>query len=111
MSDQRAILDAAFWGDLQRVQELLAQDPSLAKVQSPGDHYEAGVTALHLAPCGGHLEVTRALVEAGAGVNAIAKDGSPLSMAGWEGNRELAVFLLQAGADPGATAANGETAL
>ena len=111
MSDQRAILDAAFWGDLQRVQALLAQDPSLAKARSPGDHYETGVTALHLAACGGHLEVARALVEAGAGVNAIAKDGSPLSMAVWEGKRELVVFLLQAGADSGACAANGETAL
>lgn len=70
------------------MQELLAKEPSLAAARSAGDHYEAGVTPLHLAACGGHLEVARKLAAAGADVNALAKDGSPLSMAVWEGKRE-----------------------
>jgi uncharacterized protein len=111
MSDQRAMLDAAFWGDLPKLQELLERDAALARAASAGDHYEAGVTALHLAVCGGHLEAARALVAAGADVNAIAKDGSPLSVAVWEGHLGVIEFLLAHCADPRAAAANGETAL
>src|SRR5215210_8339063 len=95
MSEQRAILDAAFWGDLPTVQGLLERDPSLARTASGGDPYEAGVTALHLAACGGHLSVARVLVTAGADVNAVARDGTPLSMAVWEGHEELIRLLLE----------------
>src|SRR4051812_19837415 len=108
MSDQRAMLDAAFWGDLPKLQELLERDGALARTASAGDHYEAGVTALHLAACGGHREAARALVAAGADVNATAKDGTPLSVAVWEGHLEVVELLLTHGADPRAAAANGE---
>ena len=111
VSDQRAILDAAFWGDLPKVHELLGEDSSLANAASAGDHYEAGVTALHLAACGGHLEVARALLAASAHVNAMARDGSPLSVAVWEGKTELVALLLEHGANARAGATNGETAL
>src|SRR5688500_11149103 len=111
MSEQRAILDAAFWGDLQTVQGLLERDPSLVRTTSGGDPYEAGATALHLAACAGHLSVARVLVAAGAAVNAIARDGTPLAMAAWEGHEELVRLLLEQGADPRIGAANGETAL
>src|SRR3712207_3388254 len=111
MSDQRAMLDAAFWGHLQTVRELVERDPALARAMSAGEHYEAGVTALHLAACGGHLEVARTLIGAGAEVNAVARDGTPLSVAVWEGHLELVELLLAYGADPRAAAPNGETAL
>ena len=111
MSDQRAILDAAFWGDLPKVEELLATAPSLTNASSAGDHYEAGMTALHLAACGGHLDVARALLAAGAEVNVMARDGSPLSVAVWEGKPELVALLLENGANARAGVSNGETAL
>jgi uncharacterized protein len=111
MSEQRAMLDAAFWGDLPKVQALLERDPELAHATSGGEHYEVGVTALHLACSGGHADVARALVAAGADVNAMAKDGAPLSIAVWEGHGELVEFLLAHGSDPRLSASNGETAL
>jgi ankyrin repeat domain-containing protein 50 len=111
MPNQRAMLDAAFWGHRETVRELLEQEPALARAASAGEHYEAGVTALHLAACGGHLEVACFLIAAGADVNAVVKDGTPLSIAVWEGHLELVEFLLVHGANPRATAPNGETAL
>lgn len=111
MSDSRAILDAAFWGDLPKLQGLLGQDSSLANAASAGDHYETGVTPLHLAACGGHLAVAQALLAAGAAVNAMARDGSPLSVAVWEGKTALVALLLKQGATARASAPNGETAL
>jgi uncharacterized protein len=111
MSEQRAMLDAAFWGDLPKVQALLERDPGLACATSDGEHYEVGATALHLACSGGHAGVVRALVAAGVEVNAMARDGSPLSIAVWEGHIELVEFLLAHGGDPRLRAPNGETAL
>jgi ankyrin repeat protein len=64
------IISAAKDGDLKRVKAELARDPSLARV---GD--EAGDTALHHAVGRGHVDVVRALLDAGANVDAVRGDG------------------------------------
>jgi ankyrin repeat protein len=65
-----AILDAAQKGDLAGVEKELRRDPSLARGSN-----EIGMTPLHAAANNGHLAVARALLDAGAPVNAIMGDG------------------------------------
>ena len=65
-----AILEAARQGDLTRVEEELRRDPSLA-----GGSNDIGMTPLHAAANNGHLAVVRALLDAGARVDAIMGDG------------------------------------
>jgi len=71
------------------------------------------VTALHSAVAdGGHAGIARALVEAGADVNAKQRHGwTPLHGAAHSGDRELVELLLERGADPEAKHQEGKTAL
>ena len=64
------IIAASKEGDLARVRAELARDPSLA-----GAGNETGDTALHHAVDQGHMDVVRALLEAGASVDAVRGDG------------------------------------
>jgi ankyrin repeat protein len=60
-------------------------------------------TPLMFAVRAGHLEATRALLDAGANVNTTLPDGtSPLVVAVINAHYELAGFLLEKGADPNA---------
>src|SRR2546421_4340285 len=63
-------LQAAQFGDLNRVQSTLARDPSLARASD-----DTGDTALHKAAEGGHLDIVQALLEAGANIDAVRADG------------------------------------
>jgi ankyrin repeat protein len=65
-----AILDAAQKGDLAAVEQELSRDPSLARGSN-----EIGMTPLHAAANNGHLAVVRALLGAGAPVDAVMGDG------------------------------------
>jgi len=65
-----AILEAARQGDLSRVEDELRRDPLLA-----GGSNDVGMTPLHAAANNGHVAVVRALLEAGAPVNAIMGNG------------------------------------
>ena len=68
-------------------------------------------TPLLFAVRGGHLDATRALLDAGADVNERLADGmSALVLAVYNAHYELAAALLERGADPNA-AAQGWTAL
>ena len=71
------------------------------------------VTALHSAVAdGGHARIARALVEAGADVNAKQRHGwTPLHGAAHSGDVELVELLLGRGADPDAKHQEGKTAL
>lgn len=71
------------------------------------------VTALHSAVAdGGHREIARALIAAGADVNAEQRHGwTPLHGAADSGDRELVELLLARGADPHAKHQEGKTAL
>jgi len=71
------------------------------------------VTALHSAVAdGGNSRIAKALVAAGADVNAKQRHGwTPLHGAAHSGDRELVELLLARGADPGVKHQEGKTAL
>ncbi|MGH9783892.1 MAG: ankyrin repeat domain-containing protein [Terriglobia bacterium] len=78
-------------------------------------HYpgaKGGFTPLLFAARVGDLESARVLLEAGANVNdRSADDGSALVVASASGHQDLALFLLEKGANPKAADAMGITAL
>lgn len=70
------------------------------------------MTALHFAARGGHLAAVRALIKSGANLNIGDADGSnALVLATLNGNPEVAVELLEAGADPKVADKYGRTVL
>jgi ankyrin repeat protein len=104
------VFDAAAFGRLDRLRELLAQDPALT-----GAFSDDGFTPLHLAIYGDQEPSARALIDAGADVNvrstgAIAKV-PPLGTAAFVGSVPLARLLLDSGADANGENADGDTAL
>jgi len=71
-----------------------------------------GYTPLMFAARAGDLATTRLLLEAGADVNASSvDDGSALVIASAHGHEDLALFLLQQGANPNIADSSGITAL
>ncbi len=103
------VFEAAAFGELDRVDELLAADPTLNERFS-----EDGFTALHLAAFFAPPETTRLLVDRGADVNARGRGwmtGTPLNSAAGAGHTEAARILLQAGAEPDARQSQGWTPL
>ena len=76
-------------------------------------HAQGGMTPLHFAVRQGHIDVARALVDAGVPVNQL-KDGdytSPLLIATINGHFDLGQMLLERGADPNLPSENGVTPL
>src|SRR3954471_1807072 len=73
--DQRAFLDAAKAGDIDKVREMLDKGVPVDTREDytvDRDYYQQSEqTALMYAAGGGHLEVVRILLKAGANVNAI----------------------------------------
>jgi RNA polymerase sigma factor (sigma-70 family) len=99
------ICTASFIGDLERVRELLAQDPSLANL--PSDYvtyYAASGTPLRNAAGAGHFEIVKLLLEYGADPNlpeeGIAPRGHALHSAVCNGHIEIVRLLLEHGAYP-----------
>ena len=74
--------------------------------------FEAGWTPLHYAAFEGHLEVTEALVEAGARINDIDNDGKhALLLAAQEGHIAVVETLVNYGAAIDQRSHDGRTAL
>jgi ankyrin repeat protein len=99
---------AAFYGHEEAVRLLLARgaSPNLAARNA------LKVAAIHAACAAGSLAIARALIDAGADVNAVQQAGfTPLHAAAMTGQVELARLLVDRGADPGAKADDGRTAL
>jgi ankyrin repeat protein len=68
--------------------------------EKPKKDYYGGFTPLHFAVRQGDMESTRALVAAGADVNAITADGKgSLELAIYNGNYEIASFLIDSKAN------------
>lgn len=92
-------------GDEARVRELLAQDPSLAnRVSEYVTYYPSSGTPLKNAAAGGHMEIVRLLLAAGADPNlpeeGIAPQGHALYSAVSKQHIEIARLLLEHGAFP-----------
>ncbi|MHB8644124.1 MAG: ankyrin repeat domain-containing protein [Gaiellaceae bacterium] len=91
--------EAAAFGRIDRLRELLDEDPARANEWSPD-----GFTALHLAIFGGSEEAVRLLLERGADANVLATakiaQVRPLGTAAFVGRPDLAQILIDAGADP-----------
>jgi cytohesin len=95
--DASALHFAAQDGDLLRVRELLAQG------RPPDSFDDLGKTALHYAAEGEHLAVMRALLEAGADVNANDPKqigNTPLREVAANCSLEVAKLLIEFGAEP-----------
>jgi ankyrin repeat protein len=101
------VIEAAALGREAQVERLLATSPGEARAFGPD-----GFTALHYAAHLGYLRAARALVEAGADVNARSRNGlavTPLQSA--LPRAEVVRFLLERGADARTAQENGSTAL
>jgi len=99
------ICTAASIGDLERVRELLDQEPQLANLTSDYVSYYIGSGApLKNAAARGHVEIVKLLLERGADPNLpeehIAPHGHALYSAAANGHYEIAKLLLEHGAYP-----------
>jgi uncharacterized protein len=111
LPDDLNVFEAAAFGSIARLRELIDVQPSLAHAFS-GD----GFTALHLAAFMGHPEAVRLLLERGADVNAVAKSEEigpvqPLHSAAATRRLECARLLVEHGADVNARQSRGFTPL
>jgi ankyrin repeat protein len=135
------IHEAAAMGVVPRLAELLGEDPDVVNAWAPdgfqplqlaaffgrreaaelllsrgGDITSAAknsfrVTALHAALAGPAPDIGRAVIAAGADVNAVQQDGvTPLHEAAANGQLELVQLLLERGADASARDGKGRTA-
>ena len=86
-ADTEALVEASKEGRLEEV------ETRLKKPQDPNAVNKEGRTALRLACLGGHTEVVRLLLEAGA-----ACDQAPLHVAAWRGHVKVVRLLVEAGA-------------
>jgi uncharacterized protein len=103
------VFEAASFGEVDRLSELLGEDPLLAAARS-GD----GFTALHFAAFFGGPGAAGLLVDRGADVDAVGTGwmtGTALHSAAAGRHRDVVALLLAAGANPDLRQSQGWTAL
>jgi uncharacterized protein len=101
--------EAAALGDVERLGELLDEDPSSAAAYSAD-----GFTALHFPAFFGGVACSGVLLERGADVDAHGRGwmtGTPLNSAAAGRHADVARLLLERGADPNARQGSGWTPL
>jgi len=110
MPGRETIFEAAAFGRVGRLEELLSEQPELVRSWS-----DDGFTPLHLACFAGGAEATRLLVERGADLEALSTASfakvRPLGTAAFARDHESARVLLEAGADPSGAGEGGFTPL
>ncbi|MET0801248.1 MAG: ankyrin repeat domain-containing protein [Actinomycetota bacterium] len=107
--EEMDLFEAASAGDLDRLTDILASDPTSIEARS-GD----GFTALHFAAFFGQGAAARLLVTRAADVDAPGTGwmtGTPLHSAASARHSEVVGMLLEAGADPNARQSGGWTPL
>jgi ankyrin repeat protein len=103
------VFEAAAFGDLDRLSELLGEDPDLLDAIS-GD----GFTPLHLAAFFGQTDAVRLLIARGATPDPAGRGwmiGTPLHAAAAGSHASIVHLLLEAGADPNTRQRHGFTPL
>jgi ankyrin repeat protein len=99
---------AAYFGELDRVKELLAEQSDV----DVKDH--CGYIPLHCAICGNHTNVVKLLIDRGSDSNAkipYSVDWTPLMLAVGTGSPDMVRLLITGGADVNLSATNGNTCL
>ena len=107
--DTLDIFEAAAFGDLDRLTELLEAEPSLAN-----DYSGDGFTALHFAAFFGRHEAAALLIDRGAEVDPFGRGwmtGTPMHSAVSRTHADVVRILLDAGANPNARQSAGWTPL
>jgi ankyrin repeat protein len=110
--DEIDVFEAAALGQAETLRRLVRDSGARVSEWSPD-----GFTALHYAAFFGHLEATTVLVEAGADIEARARnqqfaaDARPLHSAAAAGEIDICALLLDAGADVNAQQHGGFTPL
>jgi ankyrin repeat protein len=103
------VFEAATAGDLERIQQLVVNEPSVVEAWS-----QDGFTALHLASHYGHEAVAETLLRHGASIDTPSRNDmkvTPIHAAAAGRSRELVSLLLTYGAEPNARQRHGWTAL
>jgi ankyrin repeat protein len=104
--DRLTLAEAAAFGRLDRMEELLSGDASLADSYTPD-----GFAPLHLAVFGRRADAVRLLLERGADVEAMSHNPfvrvRPLGTAAFVREMAIARLLLDHGADPNAPGEGG----
>ncbi|MEX0983546.1 MAG: ankyrin repeat domain-containing protein [Actinomycetota bacterium] len=103
------VFEAAAFGDMDRLTEVLQADPGAVSARS-----RDGFTALHFSAFFGGADVTRLLLARGAEVDASGRGwmtGTALHSAASASQVDSALALLHAGADPNARQGQGWTPL
>ncbi|MDR2128952.1 MAG: ankyrin repeat domain-containing protein [Burkholderiaceae bacterium] len=91
-TDESPLMMAALKGQADIARQLIAKGAAINK---------SGWTPLHYAATGGHAELIKLLLKAGADLDARSpNDSTPLMMAARYGSAESVRLLLKAGADP-----------
>lgn len=109
------VRSAAYNGHALRIRLMLMQQPELAHAATPinpDDDYVQGVTPLHYAASGGHIDVAKILIAHGADVNAEDEAGfRPVRGASKFGHEQVVELLVANGAEVNVHDFNGDTPL